>query len=302
MKKFIIDFSPMDVLASCGDYLCKLLNSDGCFEAVSPSARSLRTRVAQGNCRGGDLFINIHTAYFARNHAGSVAAYVLLKHTETAELAEKILKEVSSKLGLLNDGVRENKSLFILNNTVMPSAVIEFSLNASDMRRVGALSFSAAEALHKGICRHFSCSPSFVKIAENNSFNNYLSENSSTGYIKVQTLAGRSLIPVNSATVTVTKTLDGQNYELARVSTDANGQTGIIALPTKSAVLSQSPASVPPFAVYDIKAEHPEFSSVKNVNVPIFDSVLSIQTMRMNSPDSPEKVTDEESFENLMEV
>lgn len=107
----------------------------------------------------------------------------------------------------------------------------------------------------------------------------------SIGYLKVITTSANETLPISEASVIISKTENGKENLLYSLFTNANGETPIIALPTPSAEMSQSPENIgngiKPYANYNISTYLDGYYQVKNLNVPIFAGITSIQRVNM---------------------
>lgn len=120
-------------------------------------------------------------------------------------------------------------------------------------------------------------------------FQKFLNENPKIGFIKVQVVTGRGSVPLDSARVTIKKDIEQRPYILAQVATDQDGATLPIPLPAPDQKYSESPGYSNPYATYDITVEYPKFDSSSFLNVPVFDSIISIQTVLMTPALTGEK-------------
>ena len=106
--------------------------------------------------------------------------------------------------------------------------------------------------------------------------------NKSQGELRVQVFAADRSFPVKNAGVTVTVPLLNGSKELFSGMTDADGIVEGIVLPTPDKSLSLDEDNTDePFALYDIRVSHPDFADSEFTNVPIFDSVKSIQPVEL---------------------
>ncbi len=116
----------------------------------------------------------------------------------------------------------------------------------------------------------------------NQNYDDYLNQNSRTGYLKVQVFAGRGTVPIEKAVVTVSKQIGDQRYELATLVTDENGITEKISLPAPPQILSEQPGNYKPYATYDVRTTYPDFMAVNNLSVPVFEGIVSLQNVNLN--------------------
>ncbi len=118
--------------------------------------------------------------------------------------------------------------------------------------------------------------------SSNQSYDDYVRENSQIGYLKVQVFTGRGTVPIEKATVTVSKDIGGQRYEIATFVTDENGATERISLPAPPRSLSEQPGNYKPYATYDVRTQYPDFVVVNNMSVPVFEGIVSLQNVNLN--------------------
>lgn len=114
-----------------------------------------------------------------------------------------------------------------------------------------------------------------------NTYADFLAKNSSKGQMKVQvTIAGT--IPLPNANVTVSVDLPDGSRELYNGYTDIDGIIDPINLPAPPVSLSfDENSTVVPYAVYNVKVTHPDFSPAEFKNAPVFDSIKSIQPVTL---------------------
>lgn len=113
-------------------------------------------------------------------------------------------------------------------------------------------------------------------------YNDFLKSNQQKGVLKFQVYAANQAFPVVNARVTVYLKLSDGNREMFDGLTDINGIIDDIVLPAPDKSLSQSPdSSSRPYASYNATVEHPDFSNVSFLNIPIFSGIKSIQGVEM---------------------
>lgn len=116
-------------------------------------------------------------------------------------------------------------------------------------------------------------------------FDNYadfLKSNPQKGVLKFQVYAANQAFPVVNARVTVYLRLSDGNREMFDGLTDINGIIDNIVLPAPDKSISQSPdSSARPYSAYSATVEHPDFSNVSFVNIPVFSGIKSIQGVEM---------------------
>lgn len=107
----------------------------------------------------------------------------------------------------------------------------------------------------------------------------------SVGYLQVVVSSADQAIPTFGASVIVSKTVGEGEEILYSFMTDENGETPVFELPTVDAKMSQSPDlsndGHRPYAVYNVSTYAIDYFQVKNLNVPIFSGITSIQRVNM---------------------
>ncbi len=102
-----------------------------------------------------------------------------------------------------------------------------------------------------------------------------------TGYLVVRVSTASGAIPLEGARVTV-RGGDPANSEFYVSSyTGASGLTEKIALPAPSRELTESPGNVRPYALYSIDVFNEGYYDLFFVNVPVFDTITSVQPANM---------------------
>lgn len=113
------------------------------------------------------------------------------------------------------------------------------------------------------------------------SYEDFLADNTKNGKLRVQAYAARQVFPIQNALVTVTKDFADGNHVFAQVYTDIDGVAQNIVLPTKDKTLSLSAGGEIPYSTYTVTVKHPRFVTQIYENVPIFDSIESMQPVVM---------------------
>ena len=104
----------------------------------------------------------------------------------------------------------------------------------------------------------------------------------STGFLEIHTFTAGGALPVPNINVRITGTDEGNLGSGYTVTTDADGISDIISLPTPSKSYSMSPgAAEQPYANYDIEAFGAGYYPKKLVGVAIFEGAKSILPMEM---------------------
>ena len=119
------------------------------------------------------------------------------------------------------------------------------------------------------------------------SYEDFISNNPKAGKLRVQTYAASQVFPIQNARVLVEKEFDEGKHTFAEEFTDIDGIADEIILPTKSKSLSLTPGDTIPYATYTVKVSHPQFSPITFHNVPIFESIESLQPVAMQPLSRP---------------
>lgn len=104
------------------------------------------------------------------------------------------------------------------------------------------------------------------------------SELTDIGRLQVRVSTENEAVPIVGAIVTVTN----DRGELMRlVTTNENGLTDIIELPTKDRALSLTPGNIAPYAVYTIDVTADGYFQKRFTDLPIYGGVTAIQSVAM---------------------
>ena len=108
-------------------------------------------------------------------------------------------------------------------------------------------------------------------------------DNTPVGTLYAKVTAGRGTLPLEGVSVYVRDYIDsGEGNMLYTLKTNADGITPSVQLPAPDKNASLSPGSTAlPYSEYVITAVKSGFNTVENVGVPIFDGVVSIQSVDM---------------------
>ena len=118
----------------------------------------------------------------------------------------------------------------------------------------------------------------YITVSPYRDYDDFKLRNGSQGTLRVQAFAADRSFPVSEAEVVAEVQLLTGSRELFRGRTDADGIVDNIALPAPDKSLSlDENNTLEPFALYNITVSHPEYAEGKFSNVPVFDSVKSIQ-------------------------
>ena len=106
------------------------------------------------------------------------------------------------------------------------------------------------------------------------------------GFIRITVRTAGGAVPVERAVVTVK---DGNENLLAVFFTDESGNTPTLKVAAPPKANSETPNSGgAPFFVYNIDTDKAGYGSVRNINVPVFSGVTSVQPVELTP--SPEGV------------
>ncbi len=99
------------------------------------------------------------------------------------------------------------------------------------------------------------------------------------GYLRVLVRAGGGTIPISDAMVLVygTDRAGGNTDVLFSLRTDEDGITATVPLAAPPAAESMTPGYPEPFGRYNVTVQKTGYGTVENINVPIFDGVVSTQ-------------------------
>jgi hypothetical protein len=108
----------------------------------------------------------------------------------------------------------------------------------------------------------------------------YLDEHPKTGYLVFQVTQESPLqgkIPIPNAKITISKNIGGDHYISKVLTTNSDGKTEALALPTVSAELSRTPSDGEVYAKYNATISAPNFVTKEIYDIPIFEGITSIQ-------------------------
>ncbi len=131
-------------------------------------------------------------------------------------------------------------------------------------------------------------------------YEDFVSQNTNSGKLRVQTYASTQVFPIQNARIVVEKDFEDGTHRFVEIYSDIDGVAQNIILPTKDKSLSLSPGGEIPYATYTVKVTHPQFAPVIFYNVPIFDSIESLQPVAMLPANSPTVL--ETIYENQSEL
>lgn len=150
-----------------GIYLAEYLASDPIFEVKvsrlfpdtvlgNDATSSLRERVYQANSWPADYFISIHVNSNPNPNIQGSEVYVYRELSTSYELAQEVLSSVVEIVGMKDNHVRINSSLYVLKNTAMPAILVELGYlsNMQDAMKLESKQQEFAYAIYQGL-RHY---------------------------------------------------------------------------------------------------------------------------------------------------
>lgn len=128
----------------------------------------------------------------------------------------------------------------------------------------------------------------------NEVYKNYQQVFPNIGYIMVQTLTARRTFPVANAIVEISKDFIQGRHIISRQITDLSGQIEKVEVPAVSKDFANSPGNNHPYTTYTIIVKHPEYATLTFKDVPVFEGIVSWQTVDM-VPLSVSNTSDEQT-------
>lgn len=110
-------------------------------------------------------------------------------------------------------------------------------------------------------------------------------EETGSGWLQVRVTSARGAFPIEGAVVMVLTDpdiLSGEQSSVIRtLRTDRSGLTETVPLPAPPRALSQVPGSSKPYATYNISVSKEGYYDVEGLGIPVFDGVVSTQTINL---------------------
>jgi len=157
-----------EITYNVGSYLAQMLNADSRFEArtsrTTPeevlgtsNTTSLATRVRMANEWPADYFISIHCNFNENPAINGTEVYVYELYSQAYYLGQQILNNIVNYVGTRDNGIRVNKSLYVLRRTNMPSLLVELGYlsNAADAQKLRDNQYDFAYGIYQGILQYF---------------------------------------------------------------------------------------------------------------------------------------------------
>lgn len=157
-----------DITYNVGNYLAQMLNNDDRFEArtsrTSPeqvlgtsNTTSLAERVRMANEWPANYFISIHCNSNVNPAINGTEVYVYELYSQAYFMGQHILNNIVNYVGTLDNGVRVNRSLYVLRRTNMTSLLIELGYlsNVEDAQKLRDNQYDFAYGIYQGILQYF---------------------------------------------------------------------------------------------------------------------------------------------------
>ncbi len=101
------------------------------------------------------------------------------------------------------------------------------------------------------------------------------------GYLRVFVFTGQSAEPLQGATVSITREQGEENALYASATTDIDGFTPVLPLPSVNPALTMRPDIPTPYIAYDIRVDAAGFQPVIYENVPVYGNNYVTQSASM---------------------
>ncbi len=110
----------------------------------------------------------------------------------------------------------------------------------------------------------------------------FYNTNNRRGTLRFRVYTAHEALPVTGANIEVTKVIGNKKHTFYKLTTDISGNTSTVYLPAPPSELSQQPENtIQPYALYDVYITADNFRDVSIKNLPIFDGILSGQSIAM---------------------
>ena len=217
------------------------------------------------------------------------------KPTEPKPTDPKPTDPVVNKVTIVvkKDGVEGTAyDVEIKNASTTVQNLITYKVNAAE---IAGMDFAAAYVSNRPMPIEYdgnddvSPAPSGSSVIEETSantplYNNvdeFTSDNTKNGKLRVQAYASQQVFPIQNAKVTVEKEFRNGRELFNESYTDIDGIAQNIVLPAKDKRLSLTASGEIPYTTYRVTVSHPQFETLVFDRVPIFDSIESMQPAAM---------------------
>ncbi len=166
------EIEEQEINYNVGIMLADILRSDYRFEVktsrTSPTqvlgynvTTSLAERVNQANAWPADYFISIHSNSNPSPAINGAEVYIYEFYTQAEYLAQHVLQRIAQIVGVRDNGVRANPSLYVLRKTNMTSILVElgYMTNPGDLQKLLNDQGAYAYAIYIGLLDYFGLSP-----------------------------------------------------------------------------------------------------------------------------------------------
>ena len=122
---------------------------------------SLKARVDMANEWDADYFISIHTNSNPNPAINGSEVYVYSEQSEAYNMAYDILQNIVNYVDTKNNGVRINRTFYVLRKTEMPAMLIELAYlsNPEDAEKLLNNQYDFAYGIYMGILQYFGYQP-----------------------------------------------------------------------------------------------------------------------------------------------
>lgn len=115
------------------------------------------------------------------------------------------------------------------------------------------------------------------------------------GYLRVFAFTASGAEPIAGARVIVTRPQGATQTIYANITTDRDGFTPVVALPTVDPALTLQPGMAQPYVTYAVRVTADGFQSVEHTNIPVYGDNYVTQPVAL-TPILPGQSTDTQKF------
>ena len=120
-----------------------------------------------------------------------------------------------------------------------------------------------------------------------------------TGYLIVKVSTARGAIPLEGAAVNIRGGTPDTSGVIFSLTTNSDGQTPKVSLPTPELYYSESPDNPIPYALYNVEVFKDGYTPIYFSRVPVFPSVISVQpAVMLPLSEGGERSGTQNNFEN----